>query len=154
MLFFFTTHCSHRLIVRSELDVPNFATRSLQACHHARAPMRQKVELWARNVRKFCPNVDFQVTFRNLLHGVKLRHGTDGFTSPPKEGVLRISFALQIRRIRLDVNMRPWVPKVSTLSLDHQDRSCFMLAINKLQSCRLFHNLHNVKGLKRKYRGV
>jgi hypothetical protein len=26
----------------------------------------------------------------DLLHAVKLRHGTDGFTSPPKEGVLRI----------------------------------------------------------------
>jgi len=28
--------------------------------------------------------------FRDLLHAVKLRHGTDGFTSPLKEGVLRI----------------------------------------------------------------
>ena len=51
---------------------------------------RRKVELWARNVREFCLNADFHVTFRNLLHAVKLRHGTDGFTSPPKEGVLRI----------------------------------------------------------------
>ena len=25
-----------------------------------------------------------------LLHAVNLRHGTDGFTSPPKEGALRI----------------------------------------------------------------
>jgi hypothetical protein len=25
-----------------------------------------------------------------FLHAVKLRHGTDGFTSPPKEGVLLI----------------------------------------------------------------
>ena len=33
---------------------------------------------------------DFPVTFRDLLHAVSLRHGTDGFTSPPKEGVLRI----------------------------------------------------------------
>jgi hypothetical protein len=39
---------------------------------------------------KFCRNVDFHVTFRDLLHAVKLRHGTDGFTSPPKEGVLTI----------------------------------------------------------------
>ena len=29
-------------------------------------------------------------TFRDLLHAANLRHGTDGFTSPPKEGVLRI----------------------------------------------------------------
>jgi hypothetical protein len=28
--------------------------------------------------------------FMDLLHAVKLRHGTDGFTSPPKEGVLTI----------------------------------------------------------------
>jgi len=33
-----TTHCSLRLIVRSELDVPTFATRRLHACHHAKAP--------------------------------------------------------------------------------------------------------------------
>jgi hypothetical protein len=38
MLCFFTTHCSIRLTVRSELDVPTVATRRLHACHHARAP--------------------------------------------------------------------------------------------------------------------
>jgi len=30
--------------------------------------------------------------FRDLLHAANLRHGTDGFTSPPKEGMLRIFF--------------------------------------------------------------
>jgi sterol desaturase/sphingolipid hydroxylase (fatty acid hydroxylase superfamily) len=35
---FFTTHCSLRLIVQFELDVPTFATRRLHAYHHARAP--------------------------------------------------------------------------------------------------------------------
>jgi hypothetical protein len=50
---------------------------------------RWKAELWARNVREFCLNADF-IKFRNLLHAVKLRHGTDGFISPLKEGVLRI----------------------------------------------------------------
>jgi hypothetical protein len=25
-----------------------------------------------------------------ILHAAKLRHGTDGFTSPPKEGMLMI----------------------------------------------------------------
>jgi len=33
---------------------------------------------------------DFHGKCRDLLHAVKLRHGTDGFTSPPKEGMLRI----------------------------------------------------------------
>jgi len=32
---------------------------------------------------------------RDLLHAANLRHGTDGFTSPPKEGVVRIFFALK-----------------------------------------------------------
>ena len=45
---------------------------------------------------EFCLKMpDFHVTFRNLLHAVNLRHGTDGITSPPKEGVLRIFFALK-----------------------------------------------------------
>ena len=35
---------------------------------------------------------DFHVTFRDLLHAVNPRHVTDGFTSLPKEGVLRIFF--------------------------------------------------------------
>ena len=30
--------------------------------------------------------------FRDLLHATNLRHGTDGFTFPPKEGVLKIFF--------------------------------------------------------------
>jgi hypothetical protein len=30
-----------------------------------------------------------------FLRAADLRHGTDGFTSPPKEGVLRIFFALK-----------------------------------------------------------
>jgi len=30
--------------------------------------------------------------FRDLLRATNLRHGTDGFTSPPKEAVLRIFF--------------------------------------------------------------
>jgi hypothetical protein len=33
--------------------------------------------------------------FRDLLHAANLRHGTDGFTYPPKEGVLRIFYALK-----------------------------------------------------------
>jgi hypothetical protein len=36
-----------------------------------------------------------------LLHAVNLRHGTDGFTSPPKEVVLRIFITHRTRE--------PWV---------------------------------------------
>ena len=45
---------------------------------------------------EFCLKMpDFHVTFRDLLRAVNLRNWTDGFTSLPKEGVLRIFFALK-----------------------------------------------------------
>jgi hypothetical protein len=89
MLCFFTTHCSLRLIVRSDIDVPTFATRRLHACHHARAPSGGRWNCVREMSGKFCLNIDLHVTFKYLLQSVKLRHGADGFTSSPKEGVLR-----------------------------------------------------------------
>ena len=54
-------------------------------------PQQPKVELHGREMadefRLKMP--DFHVTFKDLFHAVNI-HGTDGFTSPPKEGVLRI----------------------------------------------------------------
>ena len=82
-------------------------------------------------MREFCLNSDFHVTFRVLLHAVKVRHGTDGFASPPKEGVLRIFFALKIRRLRPGVNTRTWVPMASTLPLDHRSRF-IMVAVQNI----------------------
>jgi hypothetical protein len=32
---------------------------------------------------------DIHINRRDILHVAYLRHGTDGFTSPPKEGMLR-----------------------------------------------------------------
>jgi len=47
LCLFSTTHCSLlRLIVRSGLDVPTFATRRLHACHHARAPSSGRRNCW------------------------------------------------------------------------------------------------------------
>jgi hypothetical protein len=46
--------------------------------------------MWARNGQQILPEMpNFHVAFRDLLHAVNLRHGTDRFTPPPKEGVLR-----------------------------------------------------------------
>ena len=79
--------------------------------------------MWARNGRWILPEMpDFHVAFRSLLRAVNLRHGTDGFTSPPKEGLLRIFSPWKIRRLRPGLNPRTWVPKVSTLPLDHRSR--------------------------------
>ena len=112
-----------RLIVRSWLDVPTFATRRLHACHHARATSGGRWNCGREMSGKFCLHADFNVTFRDLLHAIKLRHGTDGFTTPPKEGVLRIIFALKIRRLRPGANPRTWITKASTIPLDHRRRS-------------------------------
>jgi hypothetical protein len=105
--FFSTYALQHsRLIVRSGLDVPTFATRRLHACHHAREPSSGRWNCGREMSENFCLNADVDVTFKDLLHAVTLRHGTDGFTSPPKEGVLRIFSPLKIRRLRLGVNLR------------------------------------------------
>jgi hypothetical protein len=38
----------------------------------------------------FAEMTPFSTPFRDLLHAAYLRHGTNGFASPPKEGMLRI----------------------------------------------------------------
>jgi hypothetical protein len=105
------------LIVRSWLDVPTLATRR----HHARAPSGERWNCGREMSGNFA-EMTISTPFRDLLHAVKLRYATDSFTSPPNEGVLRILFALKIRRIWPGVNPRTWVPKASTLTLDHQSR--------------------------------
>jgi len=90
LLFSTCTLQPSRLIMQSGLDVPTFASRRLHACHHARAPSGGRWNCGREMSGKFCLNADLHVTFMDLLHAVKLRHRTDGFTSPPKEGVLRI----------------------------------------------------------------
>jgi hypothetical protein len=47
-----------------------------------------------------------------ILHAVNLRHGTDGFTSPPKE----VLSPLKIHRPRPELNPRTLDPVASTLT--------------------------------------
>jgi len=56
----------------------------------ASEPQQLMVELLARNFREFCRKWLLPGHFWVLLHAVNLQHRTDGFTSPPKEGALRI----------------------------------------------------------------
>ena len=66
-------------------NVPNVATGLLQDILVAKGG-----PTWARNGRWILPeNARLPLTCRDLLHVVNLRHGTDGYTSLPKEGVLR-----------------------------------------------------------------
>jgi hypothetical protein len=49
---------------------------------------------------RILPKVVTSASFLGSFTCPKPRHGTDGFTSPPKEGVLGIFFARKIRRFR------------------------------------------------------
>jgi hypothetical protein len=74
------------------LDVPTFTSR-LSRPHPASDPGSQS---WNYAGEKWPINfADFHETSRDLLHTVNQRHGTHGFTSLPKEGALRIFFALK-----------------------------------------------------------
>jgi hypothetical protein len=79
-----------RLIVWSGLDIPTFATRRLHVFHHARAPSCGRWDCGREMSGKFCLIANFHITFRDILHAVKLGYGTNSLTSPPKVGVLRI----------------------------------------------------------------
>jgi hypothetical protein len=48
------------------------------------------VELWAKNGREILQKVATSTSLLGSFTYRKARHGTDGFTSRPKEGVLRI----------------------------------------------------------------
>ena len=79
---------------------------------------------------EFCLKMpDFHVTFRDLLHAVNLRHGANGFTSLPKEGVLRTFSPWKNPRLRPGLNLRTWVPKASRLPLNHRSRSHYYIVL-------------------------
>ena len=74
------------------LNVPTFSASPPSRSCYPRDPWQRKVEIRGRETwPTILPRMSaFHGTFRDLLHAANLRHGTDGFTSLPKEGVLRI----------------------------------------------------------------
>ena len=106
------------------LDVPTFVARCLYVRNDARDPSSERWNCGREICAVILPKFRLPLIFRDLLHAANLRHGTDGFTSPPKEGVLRIFSPLKIRRLRPGLNPRTWVLKASTLPLDHRSL-CF-----------------------------
>ena len=71
------------------LDVPTFAARCLHVHNDARDP---STERWNYVRERLSGNFAYMAylihAIRDLLHAANLRLGTDGFTSPLKEGVL------------------------------------------------------------------
>ena len=72
------------------LDVPTFAARCLYVRNDARDPSSERWNCGRERCPVILPKFRLPRKCRDLLHATNLRHGTDGFTSPPKEGVLRI----------------------------------------------------------------
>jgi hypothetical protein len=74
------------------LDVRTFAARCLYVRNDARDPNSERWNCGRERCPVILPKFRLPHKFRDLLHAASLRHGTDGFTSPPKEGVLGIFF--------------------------------------------------------------
>ena len=65
-----------------------------------------------------------------LLHAAKLGHGTYYFTSPPKEGILRIfPDVRKIQRLRPGLNSRTRVPVASMLTTRTPKPSVFVALV-------------------------
>ena len=77
------------------LDFPTFAARCLYVRNDSRDPSSERWNCGREIFPIILPKFRLPRKFRDLLHAANLRHGTDGFTSAPKEGVLRIFFALK-----------------------------------------------------------
>jgi hypothetical protein len=96
------------------LDVSSFSARCLYVQRRKRPPAAEGGTLRGREMfRQISPRIRIPRNSRDLLHAPNLRHGTDGFTFPPKEGVLKIFSPLKIRRLRQGLNPRTWVPKAN-----------------------------------------
>jgi hypothetical protein len=105
------------------LDVLTFSARCLHVQRRERPLAAEGGNFRGREMfRQILPRIRFPPNSRDLLLAANLQHGTDGFTSPPKEDVLRIFSPLKIRRLRPGLNPRAWVPKASTPPLDHRSR--------------------------------
>jgi hypothetical protein len=72
------------------LEFPTLAARRLHVTNNSSAASSESWNCgreWSGNFAEMTP---FSTSFRDLLHAANLRHGTYGFTSPPKEDMLRI----------------------------------------------------------------
>jgi hypothetical protein len=93
------------------LDVPTFTASRLSHPQPASDPGSQS----RKYVGEKWP-INFAEMPRDLLHAVNQRHRTHGFISLPEEGARRIFSPLKIRRLRLGLNPRTWVPNASALT--------------------------------------
>ena len=70
------------------LDVPTFAARCLYVRNDARDPSSERWKCQRERCPVILPKFRLPLKFKALLHAANIRHGTDGFTYPTKEGVV------------------------------------------------------------------
>jgi hypothetical protein len=92
------------------LDVLTLTARCLHVPNNASAPSSERWNYRARNGRQILPVPQLPCNHMVLLHAANLRHGANGFTSLPKESMLRIFSPEKIRRLRPGLNPRTRVP--------------------------------------------
>ena len=78
------------------LDIPTFVARCLHVHDDARDPSSKRWNCGQEMLSSNFAEITISTPFRDLLHAANLRHGTNGFTSPPKEGILRNFLPLKI----------------------------------------------------------
>ena len=116
-------HCFH-----PQLDVPTFAARCLYVRNDARNPSSERWNCGREICPVILPKFDFHINL-GIFYMPQI------YDMGPKEGVLRILFALKIRRLRPGLNPRTWVLKARTLPLDHRSR--IHLNINNVVNFKL-----------------
>ena len=86
------------------LDVLTFSARCLHVQRRERPLAAEGGTLRGREMfRQISSRIRLPRNSRDLLHVANLRHGTDGFTSPPKEGVLRIYQYYTLYRSKMSI---------------------------------------------------
>jgi hypothetical protein len=105
----------------------NFRHQASPRVSPRKSTQRRKVELWARNVRKFCLNAHLHVTFREHFTCRKATTWDRRLYFPSERRRAEDFFFQKIRRLRPGANPRNWEPKASTLHLDH--RSLYITVI-------------------------
>jgi hypothetical protein len=104
-------HCNHsRIIVLNPALVPPSSPEALHVSRRERPLLAKEGIMDEKWPVKFSLTMRLPRHCRVLLHPAKLRHGTDGFTFPPKGGMLRNFSPKKIRRLRPGLIPRSWVP--------------------------------------------
>jgi hypothetical protein len=114
------THCDHFLIYCA----PHLSYNHSRFTHQTSLLWLKQRHLVAKRretgrevVAEFCLSVSLSCLKRSLTCRKILVHRADGFTSPPKEGVLRIFSPLEVHRSRTGLNPLKSSPIVRTTTI-------------------------------------